>query len=667
MTTFPGSTSVLQRTQLAVLAGLAALTFITAPAGLAQRSRYIPDAVTRHGVNLGRELPSEPVSASVWLPMHNKAEFDAAVEAMYTPGSPTFHKWMTNEDMKRFQPTEAEVAAVKAELEAHHLTVVSVGAGNSSVKFSGTTENFESAFHTQLNRYSVGEKIIRVASSDPMLTGRAAGLVRNVTGFSGATMEPHLAFPHDARTGKQIGIKPLASVAKPNGDYFSSYCLYGPQQINLTSPGTAAYLGYTYGANPSNTTLGTLSPCGYSPEDLWTIYNLRTAYAKGISGQKQTLVIVDAYGSPTIQADLTTFNSQYGLPTPSFTQYTPNPVTGSNSGWAEETTLDVEYSHAISPSASIALVATPSPSFDDLQTGVMYAINNNLGNTISNSYGGAESEASSADLDEWETICQTAVAKGISVQFSTGDSGDFAAAIGHTDVATPADSPHATAVGGTSVAFAGGTNLFTTGWGTNLTELSPSNSTVDSPPVQLGFQFGAGGGVSSFFAKPTYQNALSGSGRHLPDVSEIADPYTGVEIIITVDGGQYVEVIGGTSLASPVFSAMWSLFNEYYGTPQGQAAIFVASGSPYVIDVAPIVTGSNTIGRIIENGVTTNYTAAQLAQPLENTTVFTSAIFNAGEGTYYNLTFGTDSSLVVAKGWDNVTGYGTLTFTALGN
>ena len=105
-------------------------------------------------------------------------------------------------------------------------------------------------------------------------------------------------------------------------------------------------------------------PC-YDPAQLQTAYNEKPLFAHGITGRGQTIVIVDAFGSPTIKSDLATFDKQFSLPAPpSFRIIQPAGAVGpynpsTMSGWAGETTLDVEWSHAMAPDASIVLLTSP--------------------------------------------------------------------------------------------------------------------------------------------------------------------------------------------------------------------------------------------------------------------------------------------------------------------
>src|SRR5262249_51192593 len=146
------------------------------------------------------------------------------------------------------------------------------------------------------------------------------------------------------------------------------------------------------------------------------------------------------------------------------------------------------------------------------------------------------------------------------VNFVTGDHGDWAAFVGLKTVGFPASSPFATSIGGTSLALDSSDGIaWQSGWGNNLTGIATTSATGNSPmspPLNLGFQFGAGGGPSLVFPKPSWQSSLPGAMRQTPDISLLADPLTGVEIIKTIGSQLYILIIGGTSLGCPMFSAM---------------------------------------------------------------------------------------------------------------
>src|SRR5207245_10279537 len=203
---------------------------------------------------------------------------------------------------------------------------------------------------------------------------------------------------------------------------------------------------------------GHLPPQRYSPDEVQTAYKLKQLHAAGLNGVGQTIVIVDAYGSATIAQDAELFSQVYGLPdlTPSNFQIIKAPGISHNPhgvarNWNIETTLDVEWSHAIAPGANIALVlATDHNSLDEA---INYAVVHHLGNTISNSWSTIEGLGNPAQFIRDNRILQMAAAQGIDVNFATGDFGDETPRVGFVSVDFPASSPFATGIGGTSLAL----------------------------------------------------------------------------------------------------------------------------------------------------------------------------------------------------------------------
>jgi subtilase family serine protease len=181
---------------------------------------------------------------------------------------------------------------------------------------------------------------------------------------------------------------------------------------------------------------------------------------------------------------------------------------------------------------------------------------------------------------------------------------------------------------------------------------------LNDPAQGLGFQFGAGGGESLTFAQPSFQNGFVPAGnRMVPDIGWLADPFTGVEIIQTIGGTTFVGVIGGTSLACPMFSGIMAIAAQKAGHGLGQAAQLVYTlPAGAVTDIVPVGSANNVTGVIDGNPVS----ADSLAAPLYTTTTYYSALYNSPFSTrWFVITFGTDTSLKTGTGWDNVTGVGT--------
>jgi subtilase family serine protease len=642
----------------------------------AQSAERVP-AFKAHADSVTPETANKVMQATIWLKLHDQKGLDATVAQLYQEGSPSYQHWLTPAQLAKYKPTAEDVTAVKKELASTHLKIVATEPSNLYVRVSGTVAELQSAFSTKINRYSYRGKTITAAASEGKLSGPAGSLVAHLGGLSGSQMEPYVKRPINPKTRQPLPFVPLesslhAAAVTPDGAIFAAKCFRDPESHVFTTPGrslpVATYYGNRYGADNGNTIPGTLATCGYSPIELQTAYSLTSDYGQGLEGQGQTIVIVDAYGSPTLRGDLAAFNRYYHQPQMTQTSlhiYYPNGApTATDSDWALETTLDVEWAHAVAPLAKIALVVAPTNLNSDLQAAVSYALTNQLGNTISNSYGNPEALSDTGDMLISNSTGELAAAAGVSVNFATGDSGDFAVGTGLATVSTPSNSPYVTAVGGTSVALFGNGNnhiKFQTGWGNNATQISYSGdgSPID-PPIALGFVFGGGGGESQFFPKPKWQKNLPGKGRQQPDVSAIADPMTGVEIVMTQDGQMTVGTIGGTSLSCPFFSGIWAIANQKAGHPLGLAAAHLYNLPKNAFyDVGAHSSPTDVAGTIFDNNGSTFYSRGDLVAPLQNTRSFYTALWDFGEGAFFDLSFGTDSSLVVGPGWDNVTGMGT--------
>jgi len=344
---------------------------------------------------------------------------------------------------------------------------------------------------------------------------------------------------------------------------------------------------------------------------------------------------------------------------------------GVTCGWEGETTLDVEWAHALAPKANIVLIVSPTQNFNDLANIDLFIASNIQTASVSHSFGFPEwllvdYYGDTADYDFQEEVNFIAdQVLGISNNYSTGDDGDYAT-LGYSpiqDVSFPSGLPNSTAVGGTSLALAAnGDYLWENGWGSNITSLNYA------PPKNIGFYYGAGGGTSLITPAPSWQSDLLGNTfRQQPDIAMDADPFTGAEIIITpsgkTGGGQSVEVYGGTSLACPMFSAVWSLVAQEVGGNLGNAAPILYAENALLPgsfhDVVPVGSGHNAHGTIFKSGIPTAYSQWQLAGPYGDSPVFWESLWNAGNNHYYSITFGTDSTLTTGPGWDNVTGIGT--------
>ncbi len=646
----------------------------TSKFGIAGNTPGLVKKATDQGPTDGRSS----ITLTVWLKLHNQSQLDHLVQQVYAKNSSLYHKWLTQDEFNAtYGPTLPEVNAVANFLMAQGFSVISVAENNLYVKVQGTVAQAEKTFHVAIHNYGLNGATYFSNASDPWSSSSSGGLIAAVTGMDNYDYTPAYAVPVTA-DGTQAQMVPLSS--SPNGLFFESQCFTGvitetfPTNATGTTVPQATYTGSRYGAPITNTQLGHLPSCGYQPSEVQAAYQINPLYGAGFDGTGETVVIVDAYGSASITQDAELFSRVYGLPSLNSSNFhilkaggLVNNPHGVARNWAIETTLDVEWAHATAPGANIALVvATDTGS---LEEAINYAVVHHLGNTISNSWSSIEILGSPARHDRMNRILEMAAVQGIDVNFATGDFGDDTPLIGVPSVNFPASSPLATGIGGTSLALNADHSIeFQTGWGNNLTRLAnpvSTGSTPVIPPLNFGFQFGAGGGTSAEFGKPAFQSSLPGGARLVPDISLLADPETGVEFVQTVPCPVVVQpcvgVIGGTSLATPLFSGVMAIAAQKAGHGLGQAAALVYGlPSAAIYDVVPFSAPTNAHGTITTSTGTITETAEDLAAPLFSTTVFYGALFQSPVSTQWDvLTFGTDTSLATAVGWDNVTGVGT--------
>jgi subtilase family serine protease len=261
------------------------------------------------------------------------------------------------------------------------------------------------------------------------------------------------------------------------------------------------------------------APAGLSPSQIKSLYHLPA------SGGRGTIAIIGAYNDVSIESDLADFDKQFGLPACTtangcFTKHLMSAKEKSESGWAMETTLDVEWAHAIAPEAKILLVAATTPSGSNLLDAVDYAAKQKEVVAISMSWGGAEFPEETSLDSHFVSV------SGASFFASSGDNGAGAS--------WPAASPKVIAVGGTSLVI--------------------SNKKTGESAWS-----GSGGGVSAYEKEPDFQKSYSipkaGGMRAVPDVAYNADPKSGYSIVRL--GKWYV--VGGTSAGAPQWAAIAAL------------------------------------------------------------------------------------------------------------
>jgi subtilase family serine protease len=380
-------------------------------------------------------------------------------------------------------------------------------------------------------------------------------------------------------------------------------------------PGTAQ-LGGSLNAAPTTAQCERLYGLAcYQPGQIRAAYNLPALYKRGVTGKGETIVIVDPFGSPTIRNDLTTFDRQFGYPAPpslkviaptgkipAYDAHNPAMV-----GDAGETTLDVEYAHALAPGANILLVETPvdetagTTGFPQIVTAEKYVIGHNLGDVISQSFSTAEETFTNLQqLKPLRAAYLDAYAHHVTVLDDSGDSGATGPALNgsyYTSPVTqwPSSDPLVTAVGGTRLTPSGG-KFTSVAW--NDTNNTAVNEYVagDAGPNPAA----SGGGVSEFFARPSYQDGVKsvmGTQRGVPDISMSAALNGGVVAYGTFGGRPPGwSLADGTSESTPEFAAIVALADQVAGHRLGllnpRLYALSARHAPGIVDVT---SGSNTV------------------------------------------------------------------------
>lgn len=421
-------------------------------------------------------------------PAATEADFEALIERLHDRRSPQFHQWLTAAQVgAEFGPSMADVEAVSGWLANHGLTVNGVQTSRLVIDFSGTAAQLRSAFGTEIHALDVGGVHHIANMSDPRIPAALAGVVEGVVSL------------HDFRPHPQWRPRPA---------------------YTFSSAGATTY--------------------AVVPADLATIYNFNPVFTAGISGQGQTIVVIEDTNVYST-ADWTSFRTKFGLSaysSGSFTQIHPSGASGcSNPGTVpgneSEAELDAEWSSAAAPSAAIVLASCA----DTATTfGGLIALENLLNGTsppaiVSISYGECEAENGAAANAAFNSTYQLGVSLGTSIYVAAGDEGaascdaDLAKATHGIGVSGFASTPYNVAVGGTDF---GDTfhNTNATYWGaTNSSTFGSALSYIDEIPwndscasnllaTYLGYStsYGTGGLCNSFIGELEFLSTAAGSG-----------------------------------------------------------------------------------------------------------------------------------------------------------
>jgi subtilase family serine protease len=484
-----------------------------------------------------------------------QADLNQLLQDQQNPSSPSYHQWLTPAQFgTRFGLSSADLSKVTSWLTSKGLTVTNVAPSANDITVSGSVSQVEQAFNVSIHAMSENGEQHIANITDPQLPTAIASIVTGITGL------------HDFK------LKPRSRVT------------------SITPKFTSSQTGNHYMA----------------PGDFYTIYDVNQLISNSsINGSGISIAVI---GQTDISlTDVSAFRSASGLSTsnlPTVVKATGY-VAGTVSGDIDEAQLDVEWSGAVAPNASILFVTVGASSTASVVDALNYAINNNLAPIITISYGNCESGWGQAQLNSINQKLQQANAQGITVFGPSGDSGAT-----DCDTAPPADygltvdfpgsSPYVTSAGGTMFSEGSATGT-TTYWNSNSSSSTanagsaisyiPETVWNESTSSSLG---AGGGGVSSYFAKPAWQvgsGVPSDSARDVPDISFNAasahDGYLFCSQGSCTNGFRNaagnLNVVGGTSVAAPTLAGVFALLEQSLG---GGTANRIGNANPMIYGLA---------------------------------------------------------------------------------
>jgi len=487
-----------------------------------------------------------------------QAALDALVEAQQDPRSPLYHQWLTPAEYgARFGASPQDLARISSWLSSRGFTVNEIPASNRQVIFSGNAGQVEDTFHTEIHHFRVNGVDHIANTQDPQIPTALAGVVGGIVSL------------HNFRSVSQIRSRtPLSN----------------PQYTN----GSTHYL---------------------FPADFAAIYDLNPLYKAGTSGSGGSIAIV---GRSNINLqDVAKFRSAAGLAANNAMVILVNTNPGLVAGDQDESTLDVEWSGAVAPAATVKFVtAASTATTDGIDLAAQYIVNHATATVMSTSYGSCEADMGSAEMSFYNSLWQQAASEGISSFVSSGDSGAAGCDGGSSTSGTRkgvnglCSSPYSTCVGGTEFKEGSGTYWSSTNGAGNGSALGYIPEEVWNESAASGGSglWSSGGGASVFYSQPAWQKGLSGTSaangmRAVPDVAMTAAAHDGY--IIVEDGSDWV--ISGTSAASPSFAGLMALVVQSKGG-KGQGNVNAAlygllSASKNPFHATP--SGSNSVPGVV--------------------------------------------------------------------
>ena len=495
------------------------------------------------------ESDALPITLTIVLKRDDQAGFERYLKELYDPHSPNFRRFLTQSQIvKRFGPSKASYDRVLRYLRANGFEVVEGSTNHLTLAARGTRGAAERAFGVRIADYRIGERVFYANDEDPAIPVRLARSIQSVGGLS------NLAQPRntsdaitkafcavqaqlDGLNAFNLPLSPCLSSCPPTLNQTAATCdacknMYvkdkykaclTPKKIDIGADGQTKDPGTWLALDGTGQTVGLVEFDTFQPSDVSDYLSLLPTIPATIANVSQ----VDVGGGAT-----------------------PGPH-------QDEVLLDIDSVLTIAPAAKVVVYDAP---FTGAGTSFQMVLNKMVSDNvsiISNSWAYCEDQTSLADVQSIDTIFQNAAASNISVFNGSGDSGNTCLDGSAGTISVPADSPNATAVGGSSLTNDPGYVYGSETWWDGVAQTPPTGS--------------GGFGVSKFFSRPPYQNGLNSSAmRSVPDVVLNADPENGVAICQASAGGCPNGLsYGGTSVSAPEFAAFTAILNQAQGERLG--------------------------------------------------------------------------------------------------
>jgi subtilase family serine protease len=612
------------------------------------------------------------------------------IASLHDPNSPNYHKWLTPEQYgAQFGATDADVATVSQWLTSNGFAVEEVARGKNWIRFSGSAQQVEQTFGTEIHQYVVDNAPHYANSTNLSLPQGLMPVVAGVVStnnFLKAAL--HTGFTQIARdkSGKLVPVNggisaPPQNAASTQTTTPPDFTLIGNQVVNFLSPG-----------------------------DYATIYNSSKLVSSGNDGAGTSIAIVGR--SDIALSDVEAFRTIFQLPfnDPNIIYATTNP--GVVPGDDVEADLDVEWSGAIAPRAAINYVVGASTNATDgVDVSAAFIVDHATAPIMSVSFGLCEADASPTESAFFAGLWQQAAAEGITVLVSAGDSGSSACVVPSISRASAfgfgvnalASTPDNIAVGGTEF----NESSLTTYW--SLNNNSNQSSALGYIPeavwnescnvfVPVSFincyfnpagenAFAGGGGASSCgittaagtcvgYPKPSWQTGATvpqDGVRDLPDVSLAAAGGHDGFLLCTEGACQWTPqsdgsvtitnaaVVGGTSASAPSMAGIMALVEQKHGLYQGQAnyVLYKLAAHPNATCDSSQRTSPGTSASCIFNDITTGANSLTCVPKTFRTPFSTNCNIPAG------ASFGELAGYSAVPGYDLASGLGSINIANL--